>query len=126
MHYHSLLGPLEVTRATYRQAGVRNGPTVVPLELIAGLAESTTPALAFSIALGYSRSDMREHLDNLEAAHRMRRQGLRLSESQRCSLRRFIVKLSVLRINSVEWKNYLKERTPSVLVSSGPRYRWLS
>ena len=71
MHYHSLVGPLEVTRATYRQAGVRNGPTVVPLELIAGLAESTTPALAFSIALGYSRSDMREHLDNLEAAHRI-------------------------------------------------------
>ena len=31
--YHSLCGPLEVRRATYREVGERNGPTVVPLEL---------------------------------------------------------------------------------------------
>ena len=37
--YHSLNGGLVVTRFTYRQTGVRNGPTLVPLELAAGLVE---------------------------------------------------------------------------------------
>ncbi len=33
--YHSLVGPLLVSRATFREVGVRNGPTVVPLDLVA-------------------------------------------------------------------------------------------
>jgi hypothetical protein len=68
--YYSLVGPLSVKRATYREVGVRNGKTVVPMALAAGLVERATPALAYSIALGYTRSDMREHHDCLEAAHR--------------------------------------------------------
>ncbi len=48
--YHALCGPLEVKRATYRVQLPRNGPTVVPLELAAGLVEGLTPALAKSIA----------------------------------------------------------------------------
>ncbi len=41
--YPSLCGPLEVTRYTYRLIGVRNGPTIVPMELDAGLIEGATP-----------------------------------------------------------------------------------
>src|SRR5262245_17001026 len=37
--YHSLCGPLEVTRATYRQVGVHNGPTIVPLDLATGMID---------------------------------------------------------------------------------------
>jgi hypothetical protein len=37
--YHSLCGSLLNTRFTYREVGVRNGPTIVPLELAAGLVE---------------------------------------------------------------------------------------
>ena len=37
--YHGLCGTLMVPRALYREAGIRNGPTVVPLELDAGLVE---------------------------------------------------------------------------------------
>ena len=53
--YHSLCGTLTVERATYREVGERNGPTVVPLELAAGLIEGTTPALADRVALGYAQ-----------------------------------------------------------------------
>src|SRR5690606_7449048 len=31
--YASFVGPLEVERPTFRKVGVRNGPTVVPLDL---------------------------------------------------------------------------------------------
>ena len=70
VNYHSLCGPLTVTRSTYRQAGVRNGPTVVPLELQAGLMERGTPALAKAAALGYAKHELRGVLEDLEAAHR--------------------------------------------------------
>jgi hypothetical protein len=53
--YHGLVGPMAISRATYRKVGVRNGPTVVPLELETGLVEHATPALALSIAHGYAR-----------------------------------------------------------------------
>lgn len=69
--YHSLCGGLEVTRSSYRQMGVHNGPTVVPLELSAGLAERTTPALAFNLAHAYAQHDMRLHHDELRMAHRV-------------------------------------------------------
>src|SRR5690606_10506650 len=35
---HSLCGGLSVTRFTYREVGVRNGPTIVPVALQAGLS----------------------------------------------------------------------------------------
>lgn len=55
--YHGLCGPLDVSRATYRQVGVRNGPTVVPLELAAGIVEGATPALAYNVTHGYAQHD---------------------------------------------------------------------
>jgi hypothetical protein len=45
--YLSLRGTVRVNRALYRQEGVRNGPTVVPMELRAGIVEGRyTPAAA--------------------------------------------------------------------------------
>lgn len=68
--YHSLCGTLHVDRATYRQTGVRNGPTVVPLELAAGLIERGTPAMAKAVALGYAKHELRGVGEDLRAAHR--------------------------------------------------------
>jgi hypothetical protein len=70
VNYYCLNGVLRVRRHTYRRAHVRNGPTVVPLELVAGLAEGVTPALAYNVAHGYAQHDMRLHGESLEAAHR--------------------------------------------------------
>lgn len=69
--YHSLCGPLEVNRPSYRKIGVRNGPIVIAVELAAGLVEGATPALAYSVTHGYAQHDMRMHLQTLEAAHRL-------------------------------------------------------
>lgn len=69
--YHSLVGPLSVTRATYRKIGVRNGPTVVALELVAGIIEGATPALSYDVAQGYAVHDMRVHGEQLLAAYRV-------------------------------------------------------
>ena len=69
--YHSLSGALVVARPTYRQVGVRNGPTVVPMELVAGIVEGATPALAFNVAHGYAEHDMRQHGEALAMAHRV-------------------------------------------------------
>jgi hypothetical protein len=69
--YHSLCGDLPVLRDTFRQMGVRNGPTVVPLELVAGLIERATPALAYNVAHGYAQHDMRAHEAELFTAHRV-------------------------------------------------------
>jgi hypothetical protein len=69
--YSSLNGPLDVPRRTYREVGVRNGPTIVPLELVAGLVEGATPAMAYNVANGYARLDMRQHGEALELAHRI-------------------------------------------------------
>ena len=68
--YHSLTGGLAVRRFTYRQAGVRNGPTLVPLELMAGLVEGATPALGYSVTLGYAQDELRAYAEGMEAAHR--------------------------------------------------------
>lgn len=68
--YHGLSGPMPVRRSTYREMGVRNGRTVVPLELKAGLIENGTPALAYSIVHGYAQHDMRLHGEILAAAQR--------------------------------------------------------
>lgn len=69
--YHSLCGTLTVARATYRQTGVRNGPTVVPLDLATGMIERGTPALAKAVVLGYAKHELRGVGEDLEAAHRM-------------------------------------------------------
>jgi hypothetical protein len=70
IQYHSLCGALRVHRWTYRQSGVRNGPTVVPLELRAGLIERATPALAYAVAHGYAKAPIRSVERDLYAAHR--------------------------------------------------------
>jgi hypothetical protein len=68
---HGLCGDLTVTRHTYREVGVRNGPTIVPMALQAGVMEGATPAFAFNVAQGYAEHDMRTHGKLLEAAHRV-------------------------------------------------------
>ena len=70
VHYHSLLGPLHVERATYRQAGQRGGLTLVPLELEAGIVEGATPALGYSIALGYAQQPSRHYVEQMKGAYR--------------------------------------------------------
>jgi hypothetical protein len=68
--YHSLCGSLCVRRWTYRRTDVRNGPTVVPLEHAAGLMHGATPALAYSVALGFANGPLRHYERAMEAAHR--------------------------------------------------------
>lgn len=68
--YHSLCGTVEIVRATYRKEAVRNGPTVVPLDLAAGLVERATPALAYRIALGDAQCPGRHWEQQLLACHR--------------------------------------------------------
>jgi hypothetical protein len=68
--YHSLCGTLTVERWTYRCAGVRNGPTCVPLELRAGLVERATPQLAFAVTQGYAKQPIRSVEQDLRAAFR--------------------------------------------------------
>jgi len=69
--YHSLCGDLRVRRSTYRRVGERNGPTIVPLDLAAGLIERATPALARNVAQGFAKHDMRSHGEDLRAAARV-------------------------------------------------------
>jgi hypothetical protein len=69
--YPSLCGPIEVARDSYRLVGVHNGPTIIPLELEAGLIEGATPELARNVAHGYGENHMRAHLELLEKAHRV-------------------------------------------------------
>ena len=69
--YYSLVGGVEIRRATYRQVGVRNGPTVVAVELLAGIIEGATPALSYDVAQGYAEHDMRSHGRLLESAYRV-------------------------------------------------------
>jgi hypothetical protein len=69
--YHSLCGPLTVTRATYRRTDERNGPTIVPIELSAGVVEGATPALAYRVALGYAQGPGRHAEEQMRADHRL-------------------------------------------------------
>jgi hypothetical protein len=61
---------MEIARYTYRQVGVHNGPTVIPMELIAGLMERATPALAFRASLGDAQCPSRQWEEQLYADHR--------------------------------------------------------
>ena len=67
---HSLCGSVRVVRATYRQVGVHNGPTVAPLDLDAGLLSGATPALAFKLCEGYAQSPSRLLHKALLSSHR--------------------------------------------------------
>ncbi|CAN5241478.1 hypothetical protein BH09MYX1_BH09MYX1_67710 [soil metagenome] len=69
--YHSLCGPLHIRRWAYRAMGVRNGPTLVPLELRAGLIEHGTPALAYAVTQGYAKGPIRAVRQDLLAAERL-------------------------------------------------------
>jgi len=68
--YHSLCGPIRVSRATFRESGVRNGPTLVALDLKVGIVERATPALAHRIALGYAQAPSRQVEEQLRACVR--------------------------------------------------------
>jgi hypothetical protein len=70
VRYHSLCGAVAVRRHSYRRIGVHNGPTVVPLELRAGIVENATPALAFSVTQGFAERPLRHYEAELAAAHR--------------------------------------------------------
>ena len=70
VRYFTLCGAVDIERWTDREMGVRNGPTLVPLDLDAGLVERTTPALGFRIALGYAKDHMRSCAEDMPADHR--------------------------------------------------------
>jgi len=70
VRYFSLCGALDIERWTYREVGVRNGATIVPMELEAGIVEHGTPALGFRIALGYAKDHMRSCEEDMKADHR--------------------------------------------------------
>jgi hypothetical protein len=93
--YHSLCGPLEVERWTYRRVGERNGPTVVPLELEAGLMERATPAMAHRVCRGHGRGGSRDLEADLRSSHRcppsrttLERMANRLGQAVRKATRR--------------------------------------
>lgn len=69
--YHTLCGPVEITRPTARLSEERNGPTIVPMELAAGIAVRCTPALAYSLMHGYATEGSREVQERLSAACRL-------------------------------------------------------
>ena len=48
--YFGLRGPMSVERHLYREVGVHNGPTIVPLELSAGLVDGLWTPLAAAAA----------------------------------------------------------------------------
>jgi hypothetical protein len=68
--YHSLCGSVEVQRNTYRLVGIHNGPTVVPLEIEAGIVENATPALASSVLQAFAMMPLRDYEEEMRAAHR--------------------------------------------------------
>ena len=68
--YHSLCGTVSVRRHSYRLVGVHNGPTVIPLELEAGIIENATSALSASVVRAFASMPLREYEAQMEAAHR--------------------------------------------------------
>lgn len=70
VRYFTLCGPVDIERFTYREVGMQNGPTIVPMELEAGLVEGTTPALGYRITLGYAKDHMRSCEEDMKADHR--------------------------------------------------------
>jgi hypothetical protein len=70
VRYYTLCGAIDLERWTYRAMGVRNGPTLVPLDVEAGLVEQATPALGYRVALGYAKAPMRSCEEDMQADHR--------------------------------------------------------
>jgi hypothetical protein len=70
VRYYTLCGGMDLERWTYREVGVRNGPTIVPLDLEAGIVEQATPALGYRVALGYAKDHMRSCEEDMRADHR--------------------------------------------------------
>lgn len=70
VRYFTLCGSVDIERFTYRQVGVQNGPTIVPMELEAGLVEGTSPALGYRLSLGYAKDHMRSCEEDMKADHR--------------------------------------------------------
>jgi hypothetical protein len=68
--YHSLCGPLKVRRHSYRVVGIHNGPTVIPLELAAGIHARATRALAHSVVHGFAIGPLRDYEDAMRIGHR--------------------------------------------------------
>lgn len=68
---HSLVGSFEVARPSYRREGEHNGPTKVPLDLVAGLVERATPAMAARIAHGHGECGSRALEGQLIASGRV-------------------------------------------------------
>lgn len=68
VRYHTLCGAVAVRRSLHRAVGVHNGPTVVPLELRAGLWANATPALAFSVMQGFAARPLRDYEHEMAAA----------------------------------------------------------
>jgi hypothetical protein len=68
--YHSLCGEVVVERWSYREVGVRNGPTVVAVDLAAGLIQGATPAMAFAVAQGFAKMPSRHLEEEMRALHR--------------------------------------------------------
>lgn len=81
--YASLCGLLQISRSTYRLAGVRSGPTVVPLDLQAGLMEGATPAMAYRVALGYAKGHSRSLEEDLRASHNVPPSRTRLEKTSK-------------------------------------------
>ncbi len=70
--YFGLRGPVVVQRHLYRQVGVRNGPTIVPLELSAGLVEGLWTPLAAAAAGHLVQSEpSRDAVQTCRALHVM-------------------------------------------------------
>jgi len=69
--YASFVGALKVRRPTFRKVGVRNGPTIVPLDLAAGLVHGATPAFAERSARGKGKDTSRELFDDLVSSRRV-------------------------------------------------------
>jgi hypothetical protein len=70
VRYYSLCGAIDLERWTYRAVGLHNGPTIVPVELEAGLVERTTPALGGRIMVGYAKDHMRSTEEDMKADRR--------------------------------------------------------
>lgn len=69
--YHGLSGAVPVRRWTYREVGVHNGPTIVPLDLTAGLMERATPAMASAFMTGCGDTHSRELHEHLVSSLRV-------------------------------------------------------
>lgn len=70
VRYYTLCGAMDLERWTYREVGVRNGPTIVPVDLDAGIVEQATPALGYRVTLGYAKDHMRSCEEDMRADHR--------------------------------------------------------